>query len=142
MKRRADFVACRKGVRVSRECFGIQLRKREAGEDMGPAEKPHHLRVGFTVTKKIGNAVKRNRIKRRLRAASAQLDMPAALAGHDVVFMANEPAYDAPFTDITKQMTQGLTKALERLQNPAPRGKTRRDENRARPRAGSGAGHG
>lgn len=142
MKRRADFVACRKGARVSRDCFGIQMRKRSADELLGPGEKPHHLRVGFTVTKKIGNAVVRNRIKRRLRAAVAEAELAESLAGHDVVFMANEPAFDAPFHALTAQIATGLSKALVRLQNPAPRGKTRRDESRAHERAASGASRG
>ncbi|EFL89876.1 ribonuclease P protein component [Ahrensia sp. R2A130] len=144
MKRRADFVACRKGSRVSRDAFGIQLRKRKPDELLGPGEKLHHFRVGFTVTKKIGNAVVRNRIKRRLRAASAEITVPESLAGYDAVFMANEPALGAPFQTLTAQMTQGLAKALlrevARLQNPAPRGKTRRDEGRARKGAATGAG--
>lgn len=140
MKRRADFLACRNGARVSREAFGIQLRKRKPDETLGPGEKPRQIRVGFTVTKKIGNAVIRNRIKRRLRAASAQIVMPGSLTGHDLVFMANEPAFSLPFDALMAQMQSGLTKALERLQNPPSRGKTRRDEGRARERGATGAG--
>ena len=69
IRRRPDFVAAsRDGVKVGAALVGLQLRDRGAPED-----RP---RVGFTVTKRVGNAVERNRMKRRLRAA-----VRASLAG-------------------------------------------------------------
>lgn len=58
MTRRQDFIAAAKGMSQAMPGFVLQLRLRE---DHSPA------RVGFTCTKKLGNAVVRNRIKRRLR---------------------------------------------------------------------------
>ena len=64
LRRRADFKAVAGGRRISRRGFVLQA-LRAAGDEARPA------RVGFTVTRKIGNAVVRNRIRRRLRAAVA-----------------------------------------------------------------------
>ena len=58
LRHRADFLAAAAAVKVSTKAFIIQMRDRR---DDGPA------RVGFTVSKKVGNAVERNRVRRRLR---------------------------------------------------------------------------
>jgi len=58
LTRRADFLAAARGRRSHQPGFVLQARQRETG---GPA------RVGFTCSKKVGNAVARNRAKRRLR---------------------------------------------------------------------------
>lgn len=60
LKRRSEFLAAARGLRTSRRGFVLQAIKRK-NDNTAPA------RVGFTVTKKVGNAVVRNRIKRRLR---------------------------------------------------------------------------
>ena len=65
LRRRADFRAVAGGERVQRQGFVLQALKASGGEGSRPP------RVGFTVTRKIGNAVVRNRIRRRLRAAVA-----------------------------------------------------------------------
>ena len=80
LKVRADFLAAAKAAYQARGAVVIQARKR--GEDESS------MRVGFTATKKVGNAVVRNRAKRRLREA-AQLLLPIhGLSGHDYVFVA------------------------------------------------------
>ena len=58
LRQRADFLAAAAGARVAVPAFVVQLRDRT---DAGPA------RVGFTVSKKVGTAVERNRVRRRLR---------------------------------------------------------------------------
>jgi ribonuclease P protein component len=58
LRQRADFLAVANGARVNSAAFTLQGRLRD---DPGP------IRVGFTVTKKNGNAPERNRIRRRLR---------------------------------------------------------------------------
>jgi ribonuclease P protein component len=63
LRRRADFKAVAGGRRVSRPGFVLQALKIPGNDASRPP------RVGFTVTRKIGNAVVRNRIRRRLRAA-------------------------------------------------------------------------
>jgi ribonuclease P protein component len=74
-------------------------------------EKP---RAGFTVTKKNGNAVIRNRIRRRLREAvrcHAGRDMAPST---DYVIVAREQALTAPFSRLTEELTRRITARAER----------------------------
>ncbi|MGE3304299.1 MAG: ribonuclease P protein component, partial [Hyphomonadaceae bacterium] len=64
MRKRAEFLAARAGVRANRRLVAIEARAR--GDDAPP-------RVGFTATKRLGGAVARNRAKRRMRAAAQAL---------------------------------------------------------------------
>ncbi len=59
LRKRADFLRAAKAIRAGRPGFLLQARDRDDGD---PA-----IRVGFTCSKKLGNAVARNRAKRRLR---------------------------------------------------------------------------
>jgi ribonuclease P protein component len=78
----------------------IEVRKRHAflvGTTPGELGGP---RFGFTITKKLGNAVTRNRIRRRLKAAIAQLAPLQAQPGFDYVVVARHAAFDRPYPDI------------------------------------------
>ncbi|MEM7696670.1 MAG: ribonuclease P protein component [Pseudomonadota bacterium] len=90
LKRRADFLAAAKGRRVKGRDFTVQIRQR--ADELGP-------RVGFTVTKKVGNAPERNRIKRRLRAVCAA-NCGAFAAGTDYVILARRGVLSAPFQSL------------------------------------------
>ena len=79
LTRRADFLRANKGRRQATPGFVLQIRPR--GDD-DPAK-----RVGFTVTKKIGNAVIRNRCKRRLRALARDVLPAAGQPGADHVLI-------------------------------------------------------
>lgn len=68
------------------------------------------LRVGFSVSKKIGNSVVRNRVKRRLREALTP-KIPLIKSHTKVIFIARAPVVDAPFEDIVKSMQTLLTRA-------------------------------
>ena len=62
LKKRSEFLATRKGARWATPLFVLEALKRAPPSEIAPA-KP---RFGFTVSKKVGGAVERNRIKRRL----------------------------------------------------------------------------
>lgn len=87
LKKRVDFLRLRRGVRASTPAFLVQSLPNDLGS----------LRVGFTVTKKMGNAVIRNRMKRRLRAVAAELLAHHGQAGTDYVFLARPRALTRPY---------------------------------------------
>jgi ribonuclease P protein component len=61
---------------------------------------PHACAIGFTVTKRLGNAVRRNRIKRRLKAMVDEVMPPYACAGYAYVVIGRHTAHDADFTEL------------------------------------------
>ena len=67
-------------------------------------------RVGFSVSKKIGGAVQRNRVKRRLREAITPL-LPSLKHGYNIIFIARTPLLEAPFQSIVSGLTNQLRKA-------------------------------
>ena len=83
--------------------FILQVRDRADGD---PA-----IRVGFTVTKKIGGAVVRNRMKRRLRALAREFLPEAGFAGSDHVLIGRAGGVERDFG----LLRQELTRALDRL---------------------------
>ena len=66
------------------------------------------IRVGLIATKKIGNAVARNRAKRRLRALVREIFEGRALAGHDYVLVARHTVVTVNFESLKTQMVNGL----------------------------------
>lgn len=80
----------------------VQVRQRDDGDPV--------KRAGFTVTKKIGNAVVRNRLKRRLREL-ARLILPAhGMAGADHVLIGREPGLVRDFAAMTIDLKKALAK--------------------------------
>lgn len=79
LKKRAEFLYVREGRYRAQGALVIQMR----------ANPSHtHIRIGYTATKKIGNAVTRNRAKRRLREVARSLLPLHGQIGHDYVFIA------------------------------------------------------
>jgi ribonuclease P protein component len=71
----------------------------------------HECMVGFTVTKKLGNAVRRNRIKRRLREM-VRLSFPAhASKGYAYVVIGRYTADKVPFATLMKDSANALARA-------------------------------
>lgn len=75
---------------------------------------PPHVRVGFSVSKKVGNSVQRNRAKRRLREAISPL-LPHIQTGYNLIFIARPAVLDEPFDSLCRSVAQLVRKAgLER----------------------------
>ena len=85
LRQRADFLATATGSKVPTAAFVLQTRRRD---DSGP------VRVGFTVSKKVGNAVERNRVRRRLREIVRQAAAGCLRPGHDYVLIGRRAALE------------------------------------------------
>lgn len=103
LRQRADFLAAATGIKVPATAFVLQARQRT---DAGPA------RVGFTVSKKVGNAVERNRVRRRLREIVRLSDQNRMQSGHDYVLVGRRAALKLPFD----RLAQDFEGALQRAQ--------------------------
>lgn len=103
LKRRAEFLrAAAKGRKAATHGLVLQALQRE---DQGPA------RIGFTVTKKIGNAVVRNRTRRRLKEA-ARLELACHLVtGADLVLIGREGTRARAFSALRNDFRRALRKA-------------------------------
>jgi ribonuclease P protein component len=104
LKQRADFLAAATGIKVPAAGFVLQTRKRT---DDGP------VRFGFTVSKKVGNAVERNRVRRRLKEIVRLADPKprqdgSFLAGHDYVLIGRQAALKLPFERMTNDFAGAL----------------------------------
>lgn len=119
LKKRAEFKAAANGARFSTPAF--TLLRRPDGDVGAPVAG---LRFGFTVTKKIGNAVVRNRIRRRLREAVRVAAPRFGGLGMDLVALARRAAIERSFADLVADMAR----AIETL---ARRETRKRDRSRA-----------
>lgn len=103
----------------------LQVRRRPPSED-GPAasslsEIERAAGLGFTVSRKVGNAVARNRARRRLKAAAAEIMEDCALGGRDYVLIGRRSTLNRPFEDLIADLKEAL-KRIER--KSAPNGKS------------------
>jgi ribonuclease P protein component len=106
LTRRTDFRAAAAGLRAPAGAFTLQAR---------PRGDTRSARVGFTVSKQVGNAVERNRVRRRLREIVRLAPAAALRAGHDYVLIGRRAALAAPFG----AMRLDLAAALERVHDAA-----------------------
>jgi len=77
------------------------------------------VQVGFSVSKKIGNSVMRNRAKRRLKACFSPL-LPGVKPGYNLIFIARSSSLTAPFLTMQKSMVTALQRAGVYEEPPAP----------------------
>lgn len=109
LKSRRDFLRVRGGTRWAANTFVLEAKPRPDGEK--DAGRP---RFGFTVTKKLGSAVVRNRIRRRLKEAVRDIAATKALPGFDYVIVARESALSAVFRTLVNDLSYALDKVHSR----------------------------
>jgi ribonuclease P protein component len=112
LKHRTDFRAAASGMRAQSSAFVLQARRRS---DEGSA------RVGFTVSRQVGNAVERNRVRRRLRELM-RLSRPGSLhIGHDYVLVGRRTALKVPFGEMMQELDAVLNRVHAREQGGGAR---------------------
>jgi len=106
LKARRDFLSAARGAKWAAPGLVLQARQRvkSASRDEAPA------RIGFTVTKKVGKAHVRNRVKRRLRAAAGQILPLGALPGYDYVLIGRAGPITRPYCDLVADLQKALSK--------------------------------
>ncbi|HTZ04040.1 MAG TPA: ribonuclease P protein component [Xanthobacteraceae bacterium] len=148
LKRRVDFKAAAQAARAPAGAFVLQARRRD-GET---GHKRDTIRVGFTVSRQVGNAVERNRVRRRLREMVRLAPAAALHTGHDYVVIGRRAALDTGFAAMTTQFAAALRRlhagpasgqgsGLQSRPQSEPEGAQGRGQERAaaRPSGGSSA---
>ena len=102
LRQRSDFLAAAAGIKA--HAGGFVLQRRERG-DRAPA------RVGYTVSRRVGNAVERNRVRRRLREVVRMSANDHMQTGSDYVLVGRRAALTIPFA----RMVEDLSVALGRV---------------------------
>ncbi len=101
LTRRADFLAANRGLRVPAPGFVLLVRPNDG----------YGMRYGITVTKKIGNAVVRNRMKRRFRELLWAHLPSAGLPDHDHVLIGREGGVERDFAKLSEELVTALGRA-------------------------------
>jgi len=113
----------------------LQARRRPppaaAGTGKAAARKPieeDEVRVGFTVSRKVGNATRRNRARRRLRAAATEVLPELGRPGCDYVLIGRARTLDRPYAELVEDLRQALGRV------GGKQGRSRRSESSGRRR--------
>jgi len=110
LTRRAEFQRVSRGRRTSVETFTLQSRRREGTEREAVAD----ARVGLTVTKGVGGAVERNRVRRRLKEALRAAAPLETEGDHDYVLMARREALGRRFAALVDDVRTAFRAARRR----------------------------
>jgi ribonuclease P protein component len=104
IRKRSDFLAANSASRVATPGFVLLVRPR--------CDQSDAKRLGITVTKKIGNAVTRNRMKRRFRALGREVIMPLGLSGADHVLIGRAGGIAREYATLKSELGKALGRAI------------------------------
>ena len=113
LTRRADFLAANRGLRIARPGFVLLARPNDGAG----------LRFGITVTKRIGNAVVRNRMKRRFRALVRDILPLHGMADTDHVLIGREGGVERDFALLRTEFLAALDRAKAGKGDPPRKGR-------------------
>ena len=114
LRKRREYLAMRGGHRIVKPAFVLVSRPANDGEAAGSGR-----RFGFTVTKRIGNAVERNRIRRRLKEAVRLVCANASPARLDHVLIGRRGALGQDFRALVDDLAGSLDRAAAKAPNPS-----------------------
>jgi ribonuclease P protein component len=102
IKKRSDFLAANRGKRYATPGFVLLVKDRQ---DDDPA-----IRLGITITKKVGNAVIRNRMRRRFRALALEMLGDKGKSGADHILIGRDGGIEKDFAELRADMARALDK--------------------------------
>lgn len=111
LKRRAEFLhvaAARKKWAAPGLILQVCPHQPSPSSNTAGTPSPAGLRVGFTASRKVGNAVRRNRARRRLKAVVGEVLPQHGLPGYDLVLIARPATVDRPYRDLVDDFTAAL----------------------------------
>jgi len=118
LRRRSDFQRLRGGTRWSGPGFLMEGKARSQGGPGAIGPIINGVRFGFTITKKLGKAHERNRMRRRLSHALRSVTVPDSLYDWDMVIVARPAALDMPFDDIVRDFKSALSRLARAAKTP------------------------
>jgi ribonuclease P protein component len=105
LRQRPEFLAVAAGAKIASASFVLQARRRD--DDAAP-------RVGFTVSRKVGSAVERNRVRRRLKEAVRRSASAHMRPGHDYVIVGRRAALTTDFARLMEELAHSLIRLHEK----------------------------
>ena len=153
LRKRADFLRARNGRYFATPGLVLQVCKVQAASPSPPSGRGADMRgaedctpcsdhgnkaprFGFTATKKLGNAVVRNRIKRRLREVVRLIAPQKARAGYEYVLIGRKSTLKRPFSSLLQDLTIAFAKVhgkrvhVKRLEGKNPQGRSGKNRSR------------
>ncbi len=107
LRKNTEFVSAMKGKRLSLDGLSLFYTNNDRG----------NFRVGISVSKKLANAVRRNRLKRQIRSSAMNVLAGYSL-GYDLVFVARRELYSCTYEQIRKTVEAALRRTALRTRNP------------------------